>query len=74
MSRPLYIGKDLPFEVYEISLLDADDGRLRQTSEEMGLALNIEEMKAVKRYFSKGRRNPTDVELQTIGQTWSEHC
>jgi len=74
MSRPLYTGKDLPFEVYEINLLDAEDGRLSQISEEMGLALNIEEMKAAKRYFSKRRRNPTDVELQTIGQTWSEHC
>jgi phosphoribosylformylglycinamidine synthase len=31
-------------------------------------------MKAVKRYFAGKRRNPTDVELQTIGQTWSEHC
>ncbi|MDH5441651.1 MAG: AIR synthase related protein, partial [Candidatus Bathyarchaeota archaeon] len=74
MTRPLYIRKDLPFEVYKINLLDADDGRLSQISEEMGLALNLKEMKAVKRYFSTRRRNPTDVELQTIGQTWSEHC
>jgi len=74
MNRSLYIRKDLPFEVYEINLLDADDRRLQQISEEMGLALNLEEMRAVKKYFSDRLRNPTDVELQTIGQTWSEHC
>jgi len=34
----------------------------------------LQEMKKVKEYFIKEGRNPTDVELQTIGQTWSEHC
>ncbi|MCW4021069.1 MAG: phosphoribosylformylglycinamidine synthase subunit PurL, partial [Candidatus Bathyarchaeota archaeon] len=27
-----------------------------------------------KNYFTKKGRNPTDVEIQTLGQTWSEHC
>ena len=31
-------------------------------------------MKTIKTFFKTRRRNPTDVELQTIGQTWSEHC
>jgi len=32
-------------------------------------------MKKCKKHFSKKRnRDPTDVELQTIAQTWSEHC
>jgi phosphoribosylformylglycinamidine synthase len=31
-------------------------------------------MKAVQAYFKKKGKNPTDVELQTIAQTWSEHC
>ena len=31
-------------------------------------------MKAVKNYFKKKKRNPTDIELETIAQTWSEHC
>ncbi|MEM3041390.1 MAG: phosphoribosylformylglycinamidine synthase subunit PurL, partial [Nitrososphaerota archaeon] len=66
--------KDVPFDLYEIGLLEADDENLLQISREMGLALNPEEMKAAKRYFTEKRRNPTDVELQTLGQTWSEHC
>jgi phosphoribosylformylglycinamidine synthase len=31
-------------------------------------------MKTVQAYFKQQKRNPTDVELQTIAQTWSEHC
>ena len=31
-------------------------------------------MKSIQVYFKTEGRNPTDVELQTISQTWSEHC
>jgi phosphoribosylformylglycinamidine synthase II len=72
MSR--YVKRDLPFELVEIDLKDADDKQLMQISIELGIALNLNEMKLVKNYFSRKNRNPTDVELQTIGQTWSEHC
>lgn len=74
MNKHLYVKKDLPFEIYEINILEADEKDLLKISEEMGLALNLEEMLTVKNYFSQKRRNPTDIELQTIGQTWSEHC
>ncbi|RJS76479.1 phosphoribosylformylglycinamidine synthase subunit PurL [Candidatus Bathyarchaeota archaeon] len=74
MIQSRYVKKKVPFELYEITLLDADDEQLLQISEEMGLALNLEEMKATRRYFAEKGRNPTDVELQTLGQTWSEHC
>ncbi|MDH5419113.1 MAG: phosphoribosylformylglycinamidine synthase subunit PurL [Candidatus Bathyarchaeota archaeon] len=70
----LYAKRNVPFELFEVNLLDADDKQLLQISGEMGIGLNLNEMKAVQRYFSRKKRNPTDVELQTIGQTWSEHC
>ena len=38
------------------------------------LALDLSYMKAIKAHFAKLGRNPTDVELETIAQTWSEHC
>jgi len=38
------------------------------------LALDINYMKSIKEYFLKQGRNPTDVELESIAQTWSEHC
>ena len=38
------------------------------------LWLNLDEMKVIQNYFKKLGRKPTDVELETIAQTWSEHC
>ncbi len=51
--------------------LDTD---LVKLSKEMGLSLSKLEMETIKRYFEKLNRDPTDVELETIAQTWSEHC
>jgi len=38
------------------------------------LALDPEELLAVQAHFEAEGRDPTDVELETIAQTWSEHC
>jgi len=38
------------------------------------LALDLTYMKAIQKYFFKLKRNPTDIELESIAQTWSEHC
>ena len=38
------------------------------------LSLNLDEMKAIQAHFRELDREPTDVELETIAQTWSEHC
>jgi phosphoribosylformylglycinamidine synthase len=38
------------------------------------LALDLTYMYAIRDYFRKQGRNPTDVELESIAQTWSEHC
>jgi phosphoribosylformylglycinamidine synthase II len=70
----LYRRRALPFDVFEVKLHGASDNQLLQVSAELAIGLNLEEMKKVQKYFSVKRRNPTDVELQTIGQTWSEHC
>ena len=70
----LYKKRQLPFEVYDANVLTASDGQLLEISQTMGLALSLEEMRAIRDYFLEIGRNPTDVELQTLGQTWSEHC
>ena len=57
-----------------IDILNASDKKLRYISEKGLLSLSIEEMRAIKNYFKKIGRNPTDCELETIAQTWSEHC
>ncbi|MBX5327745.1 MAG: phosphoribosylformylglycinamidine synthase subunit PurL [Candidatus Bathyarchaeota archaeon] len=74
MSSSLYIRRKTVFPVFEINTFEATDQQLLEISRELGIGLNLHEMKAVQEYFRKKGRNPTDVELQTIGQTWSEHC
>ncbi len=61
-------------QVYEIDVINSNDEDLMRISEEMGLALNLDEMRKIKDYFTKRGRNPTDIELQSIAQAWSEHC
>jgi phosphoribosylformylglycinamidine (FGAM) synthase-like enzyme len=58
----------------KIETHNLSDRQLLEASNELALGLSLEEMKQVQTYFKKQNRNPTDVELQTIGQTWSEHC
>jgi phosphoribosylformylglycinamidine synthase len=70
----LYKKRKLPFELYEINVLGANDEQLLEISRTLELALNLTEMRSIKDYFSRAGKNPTDVELQTLGQTWSEHC
>ncbi len=38
------------------------------------LGLSVHYMSAIKDHFAKLGRNPTDIELETLAQTWSEHC
>ena len=38
------------------------------------LALGLPYMKAIQAYFKKLGRDPTDIEIESIAQTWSEHC
>ena len=71
--------------VEEINLAAVDDDELFRISREKLLALNLEEMKAIQQYFRNKSiiaarkkvglgENITDVELECLAQTWSEHC
>ena len=60
--------------VKQIPILNADAVELSRISQEGLLSLNLAEMQAIQAHFAKLERNPTDVELETIAQTWSEHC
>jgi phosphoribosylformylglycinamidine synthase II len=67
-----------------VNILGASDGQLMvigkqgiadQDGTRRGpLALNLTYMKTIQEHFRKLGRNPTDVELESIAQTWSEHC
>ncbi len=38
------------------------------------LALDLSSMQVIRDYFKKLKRSPTDIELESLAQTWSEHC
>lgn len=57
-----------------VPLLDLDDAALKAVSGSMSLALTLEEMQAIQTWYREVGREPTDVELETMAQTWSEHC
>ncbi len=65
---------DYQFQLITVDLLQADDAQLLQISRQGQLFLNLAEMRTIQDFFRKLGRNPTDVELETLAQTWSEHC
>ncbi len=62
--------------------LEVSDKELIEISQKGTLALTLEEMQAIQNYFRNAKNreelgldnNPTDVELEVLAQTWSEHC
>lgn len=70
----VYRKKEVPFPLYTVDILEASENDLMRISKDLGLALNLEEMKRIQEYFRGVGRKPTDVELQSLGQAWSEHC
>ncbi|MBI1851677.1 MAG: phosphoribosylformylglycinamidine synthase subunit PurL [Planctomycetes bacterium] len=62
------------FRRVEIALRSASDDELRKLSRDLSLSLSVEEMRAIRGHFEALGRDPTDVEVLTIAQTWSEHC
>ncbi len=61
-------------EFRSIPIRDLDAEALVALSQGMKLALFRDDMLAVQSYYRDKGREPTDVELEVIAQTWSEHC
>ena len=70
----LGVGSIYDFELVTIPLLDLNDDQLVELSRDGQLYLTLVEMQTIQQHFRDQRRDPTDVELETIAQTWSEHC
>jgi phosphoribosylformylglycinamidine synthase subunit PurSL len=58
----------------EVPLEGLDGEALVALSRARTLALDAVEMRAVQAHYAEQGRAPSDVELETIAQTWSEHC
>lgn len=62
------------FTLVHVPLRQANAEELLKISRERDLFLNLEEMKTIQKHFQDIGREPTDVELEMLAQTWSEHC
>ncbi len=71
-------------EIQHVSLEGVSDAQLERLSREKVWALSVPELRAIREHFSnakvqdarkaKGLSTPTDVEIEVLAQTWSEHC
>src|SRR3954447_6160401 len=60
--------------VETVPIRDLEVGALKKLSAGRLLALPVQDLEAIRDHFAALDRDPTDVELETIAQTWSEHC
>jgi phosphoribosylformylglycinamidine synthase subunit PurSL len=70
----LSLGSNYRFELVTIPIRGMSDSELTDLSRRGQLYLSLREMQTIRDHFVQEQRDPTDVELETIAQTWSEHC
>jgi phosphoribosylformylglycinamidine synthase II len=61
-------------QIIEVPIRDLDEASLQKLSDDNEMFLNVTEMKAIRDYYRRLGREPRDVELEMIAQSWSEHC
>jgi len=61
-------------QVETIAIRNLADNELLALSKDRRATLDPAEMQAIRDYCQKENRDLTDVEFETIAQTWSEHC
>ncbi|MHC4399377.1 MAG: phosphoribosylformylglycinamidine synthase subunit PurL [Planctomycetota bacterium] len=70
----LEVGSPYDFELVHVPIRPMDDDALGRLSLEGQLYLSLPEMQTIQAHYRSAGRDPTDVELETLAQTWSEHC
>jgi len=60
--------------VEHITISTLDDEGLIKLSKDKDMFLDITEMRTIQEYYKSISKEPTDIELETLAQTWSEHC
>src|SRR5262249_23489589 len=70
----LTLGGTYTFQLVVVPMRELDEDALMKLSRDGQLSLNLAEMRAIQHHFRDQGPHPTDVELETLAQTWSEHC
>ena len=79
LTGPLQISdlsmvSEYRFQLTTVPIRSLDDAALTALSASGQLYLSLTEMQTIRDHFLSLDRDPTDIELETIAQTWSEHC
>lgn len=80
ISRGAWVPASLPsgheykLQLRSIPIRGLSQAELIVLSREAHLFLSPEEMEGIQKYYITLGREPTDIELETLAQTWSEHC
>jgi phosphoribosylformylglycinamidine synthase len=67
-------GTHYEFKPISVPIRAMDDTGLIELSKSGQLSLSLAEMRTIQAHFDGLGRDPTDCELETLAQTWSEHC
>ena len=70
----LQVGSPYQLRRMTVPIGAMDDAALKRLAIEGQLYLSLVEMQTIQAHFRELGRDPTDVELETVAQTWSEHC
>lgn len=68
------LGSEYRFQLTIVPIRGMDDAALMTLSKQGQLYLSLAEMQTIRQYFAGLDRDPTDIELESVAQTWSEHC
>ncbi len=70
----LDVGSPYAFDLVTVPIRKLDGEGLARLSADGQLYLTVVEMQTIRDHFVSIGRDPTDIELESIAQTWSEHC
>ncbi|MBM4002120.1 MAG: phosphoribosylformylglycinamidine synthase subunit PurL [Planctomycetes bacterium] len=74
LLRQLESASPSKFTRIVVPIRGLDDAQLMELSRTGQLYLTLVEMRTIQQHFRQLDRDPTDIELESIAQTWSEHC
>lgn len=72
--EPGFAAREASITATELVELPDDDEAMAAIGKARGLALDLAELQVIRAHFAEVGRPPTDAELETLAQTWSEHC
>jgi phosphoribosylformylglycinamidine synthase len=70
----IHFGSRYEFQQITVPIRALTDEQLIALNKACTLSLSLAELKTVQQHYRDAGREPTDIELETIAQTWSEHC